>query len=49
MVNIPSDCNDKMSQNYRKVFVRGKCVEFSLVVINRYLGRSEEEFPEIAR
>ena len=46
-MNVSSDCNDKMSKYYRKVFVRGKCVEFSPVVINRYLGRCEEELPEI--
>ena len=47
VVNIPADCDDKKSKEYRKVFVRGKCVEFSPAVINRYLGRSEEEQPEV--
>jgi hypothetical protein len=40
LVNIGDDCDDPMSPEFRKVFVRGKCVEFSPDVINQYLGRS---------
>ena len=47
IVNIPADCDDSKSMEYRKVSVRGKCVEFSLEVINRYMGRSEDEKPEL--
>ncbi|XP_058721428.1 uncharacterized protein LOC131593172 [Vicia villosa] len=43
VVNIPVDCADPGSQNFRKIYARGKCVHFSPTVINRYLGRSENE------
>ncbi|XP_050889871.1 uncharacterized protein LOC127095188 [Lathyrus oleraceus] len=46
MVNIPADCDKNKSKEFRKVFVRGKCVEFSPNVINRYMGRCEDEQPE---
>lgn len=47
IVNITQECNDKKSKEFRKVFVRGKCVEFFVVVINKFLGRSEEGKPEV--
>ena len=31
IVNIPIDCADHKSKEYRKVFVRDRCVEFSLL------------------
>ncbi|XP_057447381.1 uncharacterized protein LOC130739159 [Lotus japonicus] len=40
IVNIPSDCDDESSDEYRKVFVRGKCINFSPEVVNEFLGRS---------
>ncbi|XP_057443795.1 uncharacterized protein LOC130735945 [Lotus japonicus] len=40
IVNIPADCDDASSTEYRKVFVRGKCINFSPEVINEFLGRS---------
>ncbi|XP_057432973.1 uncharacterized protein LOC130725801 [Lotus japonicus] len=40
IVNIPADCDDTSSAEYRKVFVRGKCINFSPEVINEFLGRS---------
>ncbi|XP_058756456.1 uncharacterized protein LOC131629691 [Vicia villosa] len=43
VVNISVDSADPGSQNFRKIYVRGKCVHFSPAVINRYLGRSEDE------
>ncbi|XP_050896553.1 uncharacterized protein LOC127103331 [Lathyrus oleraceus] len=43
IVNISKDCNNKRSKEFRKVYVRGKCVEFSPEFINRFIGRSEEE------
>ncbi|XP_058764304.1 uncharacterized protein LOC131637715 [Vicia villosa] len=43
IVNIPVDCADPGSQNFRKIYVRGRCVNFSPIVINRYLGRNKEE------
>lgn len=33
IVNIPTDCDDNKVKEFRKVFVRGKCVEFSPNVI----------------
>ncbi|KAL5134366.1 hypothetical protein HKD37_03G007544 [Glycine soja] len=39
IVNIPSDISNRKSDEYQKVFVRGKCVKFSPAVINKYLGR----------
>ncbi|MCI47861.1 envelope-like protein, partial [Trifolium medium] len=47
LVNIPEDYDDPMSEEYRKVFVRGKCVELSPTVINQCLGRSIEAEAEM--
>lgn len=47
IVNIPEYCDIPSSKEYLKVFVRGKCVEFSPEVINRYLGRNEEACAEV--
>ncbi|XP_058726094.1 uncharacterized protein LOC131597410 [Vicia villosa] len=43
VVNILVDCTVPGSQNFRKVYVRGKRVNFSPAVINMYLGRSGDE------
>ncbi|XP_058784372.1 uncharacterized protein LOC131659155 [Vicia villosa] len=43
VVNISVDCVVHGSQDFRKVYVRGKLVHLSPLVINRYLGRSEDE------
>ncbi|XP_057426164.1 uncharacterized protein LOC130719562 [Lotus japonicus] len=40
IVNIPADCEDASSAEYRKMFVRGKCINFSPEVINEFLSRS---------
>ena len=45
--NIPVDCADHKSKEYRKVFVRSMCVEFSPAVINRFLDRSEDDYCEL--
>ncbi|CAJ2629912.1 unnamed protein product [Trifolium pratense] len=47
LVNIPSDCDDPLSPEYLKVYVRGKCVDFSPAIINEYLGRSDVPAPEL--
>ncbi|MCI20549.1 envelope-like protein [Trifolium medium] len=47
LVNIGTDCDDPMSPEYMKVFVRGCCVDFSPSVINQYLGRSTEKVAEL--
>lgn len=43
IMNIPTDCDNKKSKEYIKVYVRDRCVEFSLEVINRFMGRCEDE------
>ncbi|XP_045791760.1 uncharacterized protein LOC123886487 [Trifolium pratense] len=47
LVNIGEDCNDPTSPEFRKVFVRGRCVNFSPSVINQYLGRSIDEIADM--
>ncbi|WJX24287.1 hypothetical protein P8452_13412 [Trifolium repens] len=47
IVNIAEDCDNHHSKEYHKVFVRGKCVEFSPAIINRFLGRKEDGYTEI--
>lgn len=37
----------KGGKNSEKVYVRGRCVDFSPEIINRFLGRNEEEQAEI--
>ncbi|XP_050875594.1 uncharacterized protein LOC127079227 [Lathyrus oleraceus] len=39
IINISEDIADKNSKEFRKVFVRGKCITFSPTVINNFLGR----------
>ncbi|CAJ2652017.1 unnamed protein product [Trifolium pratense] len=43
LINVAANCNDPASPEYRQVFVRGKCVSFSPIVINQYLQRDSEE------
>ncbi|XP_050919487.1 uncharacterized protein LOC127137034 [Lathyrus oleraceus] len=47
IVNLSEECADGKSTEFRKVYVRGKCVTFSPSVINQYLGRADEEQPEL--
>ncbi|KAL5179402.1 hypothetical protein HKD37_01G000714 [Glycine soja] len=47
IVNIPSDITNRKSDDYQKVFVRGKCVRFSPAVINKYLGRPTDGVVDI--
>ncbi|XP_058758085.1 uncharacterized protein LOC131631304 [Vicia villosa] len=42
VVNLSEDCGNRRSADYRKVFVKGKCVSFSPSVINKFLGRIDE-------
>ncbi|KAH1197867.1 hypothetical protein GmHk_18G051547 [Glycine max] len=48
IVNIPSDITNRKSDDYQRVFVRGKCVRFSPAVINKYLGRPTDGVMDIA-
>lgn len=47
IINILVDCDDNKIEEFRKVFVKGKCVEFSPNMINRYMGKCENEQLEI--
>ncbi|XP_050896528.1 uncharacterized protein LOC127103303 [Lathyrus oleraceus] len=47
MVTIPDGCDDVKSLDYRKVYVRGNFITFSPVVINKFLGRTEEPQAEL--
>ncbi|KAH1215144.1 hypothetical protein GmHk_13G036361 [Glycine max] len=48
IVNIPSDITNRKSDEYQKVFVRGKCIRFSPAVINKYLDRPTDGVVDIA-
>ncbi|KAL5146856.1 hypothetical protein HKD37_06G016634 [Glycine soja] len=48
IVNIPSDISNRKSDDYQRVFVRGKCIRFSPAVINKYLGRPTDGVIDIA-
>lgn len=39
IMNITGECNIKGNKEYRKVHVRGKCVNFPPLIINEFLGR----------
>lgn len=47
VVNISKERDNKRIKEFRKVYVRGRCVDFSLEIINRFLGRNEEEQAKI--
>ncbi|MCI65320.1 envelope-like protein, partial [Trifolium medium] len=47
LVNISEDYDDPLSKEFMKVFDRGRCVDFSPAVINKFLGRSEEPEAEV--
>ncbi|MCI51324.1 envelope-like protein, partial [Trifolium medium] len=47
LVNIPEDCDDPLSKECQKVFVRGRCVEFSPTIINNTLKITDESLSEI--
>ncbi|XP_058774613.1 uncharacterized protein LOC131648896 [Vicia villosa] len=47
IVNLSEVCADRKSKDFRKVYVRGKCVTFSSTIIKNYLGRYDEAQPEM--
>ncbi|XP_050908275.1 uncharacterized protein LOC127121887 [Lathyrus oleraceus] len=47
IVNISKECDKKRSKEFREVYVRGRCVDFSPEIINKVLGRNEEEQAEV--
>jgi hypothetical protein len=38
IVNIPEDCDNPLSKEFQKVYVRGECVNFSPNIINKFWG-----------
>ncbi|KAK2422769.1 hypothetical protein QL285_033275 [Trifolium repens] len=47
LVNIPEDCDNPLSKEHHKVYVRGKCVMFSPAIINKALGNKEDGYAEM--
>ncbi|XP_050896149.1 uncharacterized protein LOC127102867 [Lathyrus oleraceus] len=47
IVNLSEECADSKSKEFRKVYMRGKCVNFSPSVINKHLGRPDEAQPKL--
>ncbi|XP_050909634.1 uncharacterized protein LOC127123459 [Lathyrus oleraceus] len=47
IVNILEDISDKNIKEFCKVYVRGKCITFSPIVINNFLGRKNEGAGEL--
>ncbi|XP_045798156.1 uncharacterized protein LOC123892411 [Trifolium pratense] len=47
LVNVTAECGNPLSSEYLKVFVRGRCVDFSPAIINQSLGRSTDPSPEL--
>ncbi|XP_058751023.1 uncharacterized protein LOC131624045 [Vicia villosa] len=47
IVNLSQDCGDGGTDDFHKVYVRRKCIDFSPAVINLYLGRDAEAQPEL--
>ncbi|KAK2448430.1 hypothetical protein QL285_007694 [Trifolium repens] len=47
LVNIPEDCDNPLSKEHHKVYVRGKCVMFSPAIINKFLGNKESDYAEM--
>ncbi|XP_045793448.1 uncharacterized protein LOC123888425 [Trifolium pratense] len=47
VVNIPAGCDNPLDREYQKVYVRGKCVEFSPAVINKALDNPDVTQPDL--
>jgi len=47
LVNIPEGCDNPLRKYFIKFFVRGRCGEFSLEVINKFLGINDEDHTEV--
>ncbi|XP_058768704.1 uncharacterized protein LOC131642477 [Vicia villosa] len=47
IVNLSQDCADGRTDDFHKVYVRRKCIEFSPTAINHYLGRNAKAQPEL--
>ncbi|XP_058758616.1 uncharacterized protein LOC131631861 [Vicia villosa] len=47
IVNLSQDCADGKAEDFHKVYVRRKCIDFSPTVVNLYRGRDDEAQPEL--
>lgn len=47
LINVSEICDNPLSKEYQKVYVRGECVNFSPSIINWFLGINEEEVAEL--
>ncbi|XP_050914791.1 uncharacterized protein LOC127129696 [Lathyrus oleraceus] len=47
IMNISKECDNKRSKEFRKVYVRGRRMDFSPEIINRFLGRNKEDQVDI--
>ncbi|XP_058784654.1 uncharacterized protein LOC131659486 [Vicia villosa] len=47
VVNLSEECGNSRSVDFRKMFMRGKCVSFSPFVINNFLERTDEAQTEL--
>jgi len=47
LVNSSDDCEDPLSREFQKVFVRGEWVNFSPNIINKYHGVEEIDIPKL--
>ncbi|XP_050908142.1 uncharacterized protein LOC127121740 [Lathyrus oleraceus] len=47
IINIPTDCDNKKSKEYIKLYVRGRGMKFSPKVNNKFMGRCEDEQTEV--
>jgi len=46
LVNISEECDNPLSQEYQRVYVRGECVHLSPNIINKFLGNNEPDIVE---
>ncbi|XP_058761736.1 uncharacterized protein LOC131635145 [Vicia villosa] len=47
IVNLSQECADGKAEDFHKVYVRRKCIDFSPTVVNLYLGRDDEAQPDL--
>ncbi|PNX88472.1 envelope-like protein, partial [Trifolium pratense] len=47
LVNIQANCGEPLSPKYKKIFVRGRCVDFSPAIINQHMGRCADNVREL--
>ena len=47
IVNLSNECADGRSADFESVYVRGRRVKFSPSEINKFLGRTNEDCPDL--